>query len=437
MKKRILTLALCAILAAASLAGCAGGSDATTGSSAPAAAASSEATGTTQKSSGGTIKLEFFQQQGEEAIQAGYKDLCAAFNAENPGVEIEMNTVPDAVKALTSRFASNDIPPIFNDYPTQLQFKQKVSNDYIMELTGQDFLTRVEDSALALCKQPDGGDYALPYLRNFMGVYYSIDIFEANGIEIPTTWDEFIAVCDKLQAAGITPLQFPFKDQTGHFFQATTVALNPTGIDTLEKVAAGEAQIEGNAEFRRYSERILKIASYGTDDAFGAINTVATENFANGSAAMFIAGSYIRGNLKLANPDFNFGVFQLPNDTRETTTALAGINASHCISNGASDEEKEIGLKFLEFMSRPENAQKWSDTAGEVSCIIGVNFADTRLDPILNFIKEGPVHDWMGSSINNNIVNDLYSVTQGFLMNQDIDQYLKDMDESIRINAAE
>ena len=42
-----------------------------------------------------------------------------------------------------------------------------------------------------------------------------MDMFEENGIEIPTTWDEFIAVCDTFKEKGITPLNFPLKDGVG------------------------------------------------------------------------------------------------------------------------------------------------------------------------------------------------------------------------------
>ncbi len=73
-----------------------------------------------------SIKIEFFQQQGEEAIQNAYRKVIADFTKEYPNIIIDMNTVPDPVKVLTSRFATNDIPPLFTDYPTQLQFKEKV-----------------------------------------------------------------------------------------------------------------------------------------------------------------------------------------------------------------------------------------------------------------------------------------------------------------------
>ena len=39
--------------------------------------------------------------------------------------------------------------------------------------------------------------------------FYNADIFAEVGVEPPTTWDEFVAICEKLEAAGYQPLAVP------------------------------------------------------------------------------------------------------------------------------------------------------------------------------------------------------------------------------------
>ncbi len=56
---------------------------------------------------------------------------------------------------------------------------------------------------------------------------------------------------------------------------------------------------------------------------------------------------------------------------------------------------------------------------------------------MLELISDGQVHDWMASTIDNNVVTDLYNVTQGFWSEKNVDNYLKQMDESIAITSAE
>ncbi|WP_053376600.1 ABC transporter substrate-binding protein [Paenibacillus sp. FJAT-27812] len=382
-----------------------------------------------------SIKIEFFQQQGEEAIQNAYREIIADFTKEYPNILIDMNTVPDPVKVLTSRFATNDIPPLFTDFPTQLQFKEKVKNGYIENLSDQPFIKDINKKYLDMTAADDGGYYSLPYARNYMAVYYNIDLFEQNGVKIPTTYTEFIEVCKVFESKGITPLYLPLKD-VGHIFQATNIAFAPGGVEEMVKVAKGEGQVEGNPAFLEFAKKLKELTEYANKDAFGVSAQMMQEAFANGQAAMIISGSYGRGNIKLANPNLKFGAFPLPNDTADTTTALSGVNASLSISAKAKPEEKEAALTFLKYLAKPEVAQKWSDLSGEPSIISGTTYGDQYLQPLLDFIDNGNVHDWMSSKIPSAIVTELYSTTQGYLINNETpEQYLKNIDETIKLNA--
>lgn len=453
MKKK-LAMALCMALTMTALAGCGssggGATEETTNTDsqqeAPAQTDSEDASGDEAQSqddgaqaSGDVMTLEFFQQKSEEGPQKGYQAIIDKFNAENSDVQIEMNTVPDAGTVLTSRISSGDIPVIFSDYPTQVQFKQKVANGYVQDLSGQEFLKNVNEAALEMTKQEDGGYYALPYSRNYMGVYYNQTIFEENGVEIPTTWDEFVQVCETLKAAGITPMGMMGKDpgRVGHTFQCQTVAWSPNGIETIAKVAAGEGQIEGDAEFTAEFEKMKTLLSYANEDALALSDTQCWENFANGQYAMCITGSYARGTIASLNPDAKLGVFPLPNDTVESTRTLAGIDAAICISAKASDEEKAAAYRFLEYLAQPENAQLFCNSDGAPSCITGVVNDDEGIAPMIEILNDGRTHDWMASTINNNVVTDLYNVVQGFWAEQDVEKVLKDMDASIAVTSAE
>lgn len=439
MRKKLAVL-LCTAMAVSSLAGCSSGakeaSDTQGESKKEEAKDKAE---NKEESSGDVLTLEFFQQKSEEAAQVGYQNIIDKFNEQNPDIKIEMNTVPDAPTVLTSRVASGDIPVIFTDFPTQLQFHQKVANGYVQDLSEQDFLENVEQSAMDMTKQEDGKYYALPFSRNYMGVWYNMEIFEENNLEVPNTWEEFVNVCNALKEKGVTPLGLHGKDpgRVGHTFQCCTVAFDPEGVETIEKAVAGEGKIEGDEGFKKAAEKMLTLLDYSNEDALALSDMQCYENFANGQYAMCITGSYARGTIMIANPDLKLGVFPLPNDTRETTNTLSGIDAAVCISAKASEEEKAGAYRFLEFLAQPENAQLFCDAEGAPSCITGVVHKDEGVQPMLELISDGQVHDWMASTIDNNVVTDLYNVTQGFWSEKNVDDYLKQMDESIAITSAE
>ena len=46
----------------------------------------------------------------------------------------------------------------------------------------------------------------IPYSITAAGVIYNKDLFEQQGLEVPTTWSELIEVCEAFQSAGITPI---------------------------------------------------------------------------------------------------------------------------------------------------------------------------------------------------------------------------------------
>lgn len=422
MKKK-LALALCAMLTVTSLAAC---SKKGTGDSA-------------SETKGDVLTIEFFQQKGEEGPQKGYKTIIDKFNSQNPDIKIEMNTVPDPGTVLTSRISSGDIPVIFSDYPTQQQFKQKVTNGYVQDLSGQEFLKNVNESSLDMTKQEDGGYYALPYSRNYIGVYYNMDMFEVNGLTVPTTWEEFVNVCETLKAAGITPMGLHGKDpgRVGHMFQCATVAWAPNGIETIAKATAGEAKLEGDPEFTNEFNKMATLFTYANEDALALSDTACYENFVNEQYAMCITGSYARGTLLSSNPDMKLGVFPLPNDTKETTRTLSGIDAAICVSAKASDEEKAAAYKFLAYLAETENAQTFCDNDGAPSCINGVVNDDKGIAPMVELINNGQTHDWMASTVSNNVISDLYNVVQGFWADKDVEAVLKNMDDSIAVTSAE
>ena len=225
--------------------------------------------------------------------------------------------------------------------------------------------------------------------------------------------------------------------RVGHLFQAATVAWAPDGVETIGKVVSGEAKIEGDEEFKNVFEKMNTLLSYANEDALALSDTTCYENFVNGEYAMTITGSYARGTIQSINPNLEIGVFPLPNDTYDDTKCLSGIDAAICVSAQASDKEKDAAYRFLSYLADPENAQIFCDNDGAPSCITGVASNDDGIKPMVDMINAGKTHDWMASTIDNNVTTDLYNVVQGFWANKDVDAVLKDMYVSIEISRAQ
>src|SRR6478736_5564240 len=78
----------------------------------------------------------------------------------------------------------------------------------LSDLSGTEAAASVREDLQPLMDQYGscaGRTSALPYSVMAASVIYNKQIFAEQGIEVPQTWDELIAACEKLKAAGVTP----------------------------------------------------------------------------------------------------------------------------------------------------------------------------------------------------------------------------------------
>ena len=283
----------------------------------------------------------------------------------------------------------------------------------------------------------DGANYFLPYISNAYGVYYNVDMFEENGIEIPTTMDELYAVCEKLKAAGITPIAFSDQETwtLGHLGDRLMGLIYDDDGTLFQQIAAGEASATEHEGMRTVAEVFLKLHEYGQEDSLGVGYEQAISAFANGEAAMMLQGTWLLSLVKSANPDMNVDVFPLPGMTAEETRV--GINTDLGLAISETSENKEAALAFLAWLSATENAQMFADMEGSPSLINGVNAATPEFEKMSELISEGksfvsPRVYWKAT-----MVNELSNVLQRLVSSKDVDLFLQELDESVRVNYAQ
>ena len=200
MKKRILAALLSAAMVIGMLSGC---------------AASGSSSGGDDKNAedGDKVKLSFLNKYPEDPYAQYFKDAVEAFEKENPDIDIEMENVSDeAMKDKLSVMASGEqMPDIFFSW-TGERVKRFSRNDLALDLTpyfeedkewAESFMPAFLNNATY-----EGKTYAVPFRSSIMCFVYNKAVFEEKNLEIPKTWDEFIAVCDKLKGTDVTPVAF-------------------------------------------------------------------------------------------------------------------------------------------------------------------------------------------------------------------------------------
>lgn len=352
--KKVLALALCAMLMLGSVSALAESSD--------------------------KVHLEFFNIKPE--VVDILNTLIDKFETENPDIDVEQTQVPDSTTVLQTRAATNKLPEMLTYYATDPRYQEMAKNGMLLDLTDKDVFSTIDEGMLKDTLY-EGKSYILPISMNAAGVFYNKKIFEENGIEVPTTYEELIAVCEKLKAAGITPFVMHNMD-----WQASTVwsmvALNC--VDDYETVNSaiynGEATVTDYAGFEESAKEFLELNSYAQEDTMGTNYDQALDAFANGEAAMIIQGIWIVPSVKALNPDFEFSSFPLPAKTGNHMRIGYQNDLGLCISSTCANPE--AALKFLQFMAREDNAQYYADMDGSASYIKGVVSAVEETKPILS-----------------------------------------------------
>lgn len=147
-------------------------------------------------------------------------------------------------------------------------------------------------------------------------IWANADVLAANGIEMPTTWDEFNAAADKLQAAGVIPLAHggqAWQDATvfetvvlgiggPEFFQKALVDLDPEALtsDTMVQVF----------------DQMRTLRGFVDENFSGRDWNLATAMVMNGEAAFQIMGDWAKGEFLAAGkkPGEDFLCASTPGD---------------------------------------------------------------------------------------------------------------------------
>ena len=238
---------------------------------------------------------------------------------------------------------------------------------------------------------PTEGTFGVPYVANAAGVLYNREMFKEHGWEIPTTWDEFIGLCQEIKGAGIQPLYFGFKDTWTCLAPWNALAVDLAPADVCRQVNRGETTF--TQEYREIAEKTLELLQYGEDGPFAYGYNDACTAFANGESAMFTIGSYAVPQIKSVNPDMDIDSFVMPgNDHADGNILNSGVDLQFCVMKECKN--KEAAYEVLDFLLAHDSVQMYLDDQNAVPC----KDEEFELAPILDgmktFITEGKMADY-------------------------------------------
>lgn len=296
MKKRWLAVLLVLSMAAGVFAGCGAKESPDNGGSGASSAGDA---------AGGEVVINYPTFQiGVNTAAPVVAKLVEEFNETYKGkYKIVIEEIPgDAnyLEKMKVMISGGELPPVVYGGGEKL-LDLALAKDLVVDLTDYvnadpDWKANYSEQALAVDSR-DGKIYASSNELQLIGYYYNKELFDAVGIKPATTWDEFFSNCDKLLAAGITPISMDTGDGAWCTQLLMGAMIATSGTDGLKFMETNQPLDYNVPPVIEAAKKIQEMFSkYTTKDAIGGVYENAANNFFSENTAMICNGPWMIGD---------------------------------------------------------------------------------------------------------------------------------------------
>jgi raffinose/stachyose/melibiose transport system substrate-binding protein len=294
----------------------------------------------------GSWRTDDVEQVG--ALLAKYEELTGVKIVFQPTTSTQYNAT------LRQQLDGGIGPDLFysRSYSTGAELYENGFNVVCNDIPG--LTENFSEDALKAFSGKDGNVFAVPFAAVSHFVYYNKAIFAENNIEVPTTFEDFLAVCQKLKDAGIQPLSNGIASNWD-ILECVLCGMIPNYITKADRAAyeSGEKKMNDETWVKIYSD-FAALVPY-LPEAFASIdNDSANVMFGLGQSAMLIDGSWSYGTLAGDDYDIDLGFFPIPAPAGYTQGF--SLHPDFAIAGNAASAHPEEVKAFLAWIATVEGA---------------------------------------------------------------------------------
>jgi raffinose/stachyose/melibiose transport system substrate-binding protein len=290
--------------------------------------------------------------------------------------------------SVRTQLGAGNAPDIHVVYPgngSAMSMVQISDANLLADLSDQEWTQKIPEN-FKPAFQNNGKTYIYSAGASVIGAVYNKKVFAAAGITtLPTTWSEFLQVCETLKQAGQVPIALGA--QTQWVTQLITYALVPSTVyaqtpDFDQQMADGKASFADSGWVDALTMYLdLQKRGYFNDNPNGTTFEQQTSMVAKGDAAMAIQVSAVLPEFrKGAENEDDISMFPVPGaETADAVWIPAGI----VVGVGVSARSKKLAdaKKFIEFLAEQKNINAWAEA---VACVPFVRDSSSKIDPVLD-----------------------------------------------------
>ena len=365
-------------------------------------------------------------QYKREAVQF-FDRLQKEFNETHDDIKLTIESPNDAMTILKTRLIREDYPDIVG-IGGDVNYSNFVDSNILADISDYQGLQTIKKSYIDILEGlefvPTEGTFGLPYAANAAGVLYNKDMFEEHNWKVPSTWSEFISLCEQIQSEGILPLYFGFRDTWTCLAPWNALAVSLSDADICAQVNRGNATF--TEAYSTVADRIKEMMQYGESGPFAYNYNDACIAFANGDAAMYTIGSYAVPQIQSVNSDLNIDSFVMPaNDDASKNVLNSGVDLQFCITREC--QNKEAAYTVLDFLLEHDNMQAYLDDQNSVPCKEEAFNLAPMLEGVADYIEAGKMADFQDHYYPSEMAAD--GMIQTYLMDGDKEKFLKKFDK--------
>ena len=313
-------------------------------------------------------KLVIASNASDAAPKKAFEDIVAKFQAANPDIEVVLNTTEhEAFKTAIRTILAADKGPDVATWFAGNRMAGFVADGLFADISDV-WASEGWDSSMASTMPSvsfNGKQYAVPYSYYQWGIYYRKDIYEANGISIPKTYDEFLDNCKKLKAKGIASVAIGTKylwTAAGWF---DYINMRTNGLDYHINLMLGKTKYTDQGVVNTFKNWARAIdAGCFMDDHQNYSWQEAQPPLINGEAASYLIGNFIVNNLPEETQE-QLDFYQFP--PIDPSLELGEDAPTEIIFMPANAQNVENGKKFMAFFAQPENLTAMNNVLGQLS----------------------------------------------------------------------
>ncbi|GAA3796249.1 extracellular solute-binding protein [Streptomyces coacervatus] len=207
------------------------------------------------------------------------------------------------------------------------------------------------DAMKKLSKGADGKYYFVPLYTYPWAIFYRKSVFQQHGYQVPTTWDQLVALCKQMKKDGLVPIAFGDKDAWPAMGTFDQINFRLNGYDFHVELMGGKASWT-DAKVKAVFDHWSELLPYHQDGFMGRTWQDAAQTLVSKKAGMYLLGSFVAQQFtnKADLDDLDFFAFPEINSAYGQDTVEAptdGFMVSKAPKNKAGV------TKLLEFLGTP------------------------------------------------------------------------------------